>query len=290
MATYKTRKISIPTENDEIGYRFSLTRRRDEESYSFKQRLIHQSRNDVSHKTKDIGFFLNNSLGLFESGIFKIDRYKNGQGEDLFPFSYFEIDCNFFRIIENYYTKKEIRIEYRNFDTYQELMNEINSHSILECTALHNIDISKIGDVYSLKKQCNLFSISRAFRGSRFENIEDVENVVIFETSDKLYFENQTNSQEEINKGGDYYIDYKNGKVWNYSKMGGTYSCMHVEFPFYVKKQPIKINLGIDEGFEDFTKEDVEEVEGLTKKIKLKKNGILFYKELFRSSPGYWGI
>src|SRR6056300_1551583 len=172
MATYKTKKISIPTENDEIGYRFTIKRMKDESSYSFKERLIHQSRADISHKTKDVGFYLNNSLGFLESAIFKIDRYKNVQGEDLYPYSYFRIDSKYFRIIKNFHTEEEIKIEYRGFDTYQDLMNEINSHSILECSSLHNIDINIIGDVYSLKKQTNEKVTSGIFTRSRFENLE----------------------------------------------------------------------------------------------------------------------
>jgi len=290
MATYKTKKISIPTENDEIGYRFTIKRMKDESSYSFKERLIHQSRADISHKTKDVGFYLNNSLGFLESAIFKIDRYKNVQGEDLYPYSYFRIDSKYFRIIKNFHTEEEIKIEYRGFDTYQDLMNEINSHSILECSSLHNIDINIIGDVYSLKKQTNEKVTSGIFTRSRFENLEDIENILIFEVANKLFFENQCNSPDEIDQGGDYYIDYKEGKVWNYSEMGSTYTCMHVEFPFYVKKQPVKINLGIDEGFEDLTKFEVEEAVGIKKKIGLTREGILFYRELFKSAPSYWGV
>ena len=290
MATYKTKKILIPTENDEIGYRYSLDRRIDESSYAFKERLIHQSRSNVSHKTKDIGFYLNNSLREFESGIFKIDRFKNNQGDDVYPFSYFNIDSKYFCIIKNYYTKEEIKIIYRDFDTYQDLINEINSHGVLECSTLHNVDVSKIGDTYSLKTQSNLFFTSRPFKGSRFENIEDVNNVLVFETGDKLYFENEVESPEAIEQGGDYYIDYKNGRVWNYSNMGSVYNCMYVEFPFHIKKQPIKINLGIDKGFEDLTKFEIEERKGFKKKIGLTEEGILFYKELFKSSPSYWGI
>ena len=84
-----------------------------------------------------------------ESGIFKIDRKKNSNGEDLYPFSYFEIDSVYFRIVKNLFEKDEVLIKYREFDTYRELIENINSYNILECEYLYNIDVDIIGDTYS---------------------------------------------------------------------------------------------------------------------------------------------
>ena len=37
--------------------------------------------------------------------------------------------------------QKKIKIVYRDFDTYQDLINEINSYGVLECSTLHNVDV-----------------------------------------------------------------------------------------------------------------------------------------------------
>ena len=86
MATYKSKKFIYATENDEIGFKYSLSRSKNEKIHDYKKRLIHQSRKGISQSIKDIGFYLNNSLQKLESGIFKIDRKKNSNGEDLILF------------------------------------------------------------------------------------------------------------------------------------------------------------------------------------------------------------
>ena len=76
-------------------------------------------------------------------------------------------------------------------------------------------------------------------------------------------------------------MDYKNGKLWNYSEMSETIQYSFANFPYVVKKQPVKINPGIDKSFRHLTQETIEEEKGNEKRIVLNENGCIFYKELF---------
>ena len=196
MATYKSKKFIYATENDEIGFKYSLSRSKNEKIHDYKKRLIHQSRKGISQSIKDIGFYLNNSLQKLESGIFKIDRKKNSNGEDLYPFSYFEIDSVYFRIVKNLFEKDEVLIKYREFDTYRELIENINSYNILECEYLYNIDVDIIGDTYSLKIQTNLSRNEERLTDSKFFNLsaKNILEVLFFNTTifqhEKRSFEN----------------------------------------------------------------------------------------------------
>lgn len=290
MATYKMDEFLFDNEIDSIGAKYSLRRISNEEMKDYSDRLYYQSKRPISQHISDIGFYLNNAVGLLETAIFKIDLKLDQSGQPIYPYAFIKIDSYFLHIIEDYFEDKIISIPYREFDTFDDLILEINSYGILDCSTIHNVDTSIHKDTYSLKIQTNL-----TFGTYQYVNTSliDLGKSNIFEVFyDNQVFYNEVDSFEKVREGGDYYMDKLNGKIYlhksNFDRSGTVeYNC--ASFPYYVMKQPLKINLGTDDSFLHLVKDEIEEKSGEKKRCHVNSKGWRFYNSLLNSSPTYWG-
>lgn len=291
MAMYKMSKRLFDNEIDTLATKYSLRRIKDESIDTYTDRIYYQTKNPISQHISDIGFYLNNTLGLTETAIFKIDLRVDQTGEPLYPFAYFEVDSYYFHIIkDNFEPEDKISIAYREFDTFNDLFTEINSYKILDCSTLHNIDMDIYKDTYSLKVQTNKNFADVHFHDAivnlPHKNILEVLNYSTLLT-------NEVEDFKDIKGPNDYFFDRRNGKIFMFPKdkvlNTGEMHYSFVKYPFYLKKQPIKISLGKDPSFLNLVKEDIEERRGEVVKKHITSKGWSFYNPLLNSSPIYWG-
>lgn len=286
MATYKSRQINFFNEVDEIGSKYSLARLSGETVESFEDRVMYQCRASHTAKIEDIGSYINNCLGRLEQPMLEIVRTLDSNGNELYPHSYIKIDSYYIIIIEDAFEEKEVRFEYRKCLDFSEIKDYINSTGIFTCSAVDGADIDEYDSAYKLKCESNLHYEYHNFVQKKVTEVEK-KNIIYFDLNinEKVY--NKVDSFEEVEREGDYYIDTKRGKLAFFEEVSGSVIFGYADFPFYLKKQNVKISSCREESFNHLIKEDIIE-EGKVKKIKLNQRGVEFYNDLFKSFSNHW--
>jgi len=288
MSEYKTRKINFFNEIDEIGSKYSLTRLRGEDTASFQERIMHQCRSGMSAKIEDIGSFLNNSLGLTEAPMLEIKKAKDANGEELYPYSCIRIDACDLIIVKDVFKEEELKFKYRDSLDFSEIKQYINSTGVFDCIEVYGANINEYDSAYKLKCETNLKYKDVAFVEKKKVDT-GIENIMYFDLNLNERAYNKVDTFEEVVEEGDYCFNRLNGELLFFDKTTASLSVGYADFPFFLKKQNIKISSCKDESFNSLIKNNIVENEK-QKRIELNEKGIEFYNELFKSFSNHWDV
>ena len=287
MASYYSRKRNFYNEKDEMGSHYSLVRLRNESTEDFEDRVRYQCRSEVGVDIESITSFMNNSIGYPEEIKLKIEKTKNNSGQDAYPFSYFEIDSVYFVIVKNFQTGESVKINYRELSTFRELLVAINNEGTFTALEIDGVSIDETNEAYMLKCESNLKHAERFFSESKYFQVPE-ENILSFSVTSANNFFNEVESFEDIKEEGDYYLNEEEGRVFSYDESSGNAKYFFAEFPYYLKKQLIKVSKCSESSFEEIIKTNVTE-DLNTKRIKPNEKGSRFYNKLLNESSSYWG-
>lgn len=288
MARYDNKKINFFNEKDEMGAKYSLVRLEGESVSSFEERVMYQCREESSIKMENSSSFLNNFLGFPEERMLEIERVKDSNGADVYPYSFLEIDSFYLTIVKDFFTGESIKLKYRELSAFSEIDSWINSSGVLVSKGIFGVDLTIEGEAYKLKCEKNLRYDEYIFTERKSIDIE-VENIVEFNLELESGIYNEVDTINDIQELGDYYLNEKQGKACFYEETEGHIHYSYCEFPFFLKKQHIKISSCREESFNEIIKEEIQE-NGLTKRIKLNETGAKFYNEVFKSFCNHWDV
>ena len=235
MSEYKTRKINFFNEVDEIGAKYSLIRLPNEDVASFEERIMHQCRAGVSAKIEDIGLFLNNSLGLTEEPMLEVNRVKDSNGRDVYPYSYMKIDSYYLTVVKDIFSGEELKLEYRKTLNFSEIKNYINSTGVFDCIEVFGADINEYNTGYKLKCESNLKYQNINFVEKKMVGTE-INNIIHFDLNINEVSYNKVDTFEEVREEGDYCVNKSDGKLLFFDSTTGDVEVGYADFPFILKK------------------------------------------------------
>lgn len=287
MGNYFSKRKNFYNEKDEMGSHYSLVRLKNETAEDFEDRVRYQCKSEVGVDLGSISSFMNNSIGYPEEMKIKIERTKDSSGEDAYPFSYFEIDSMYFRIIKNFQTGESVEINYRSLFTFRDILIAINNEGTFTAIEMDGIDLDKANEAYMLKCETNLKHKETFFSETKFFQVPEKNILSLYVAQGENLF-NEVESFGDLKEEGDYHVDEKSGAIFSYEKITGNAKYFYAELPFYLKKQLIKVSKCSEKSFEEIIKDNI--IEDLSvKRIKPNEKGSRFYNELLNKSSTYWG-
>ena len=305
MAKYTPEKARVGISLDEVGIQLGMQRLPEESTDDYRKRLALQTENKPGVSESDFIDCISRSVGLFEERIFEIDLVLDGNGKPLAPAPRVEVTSSFLRVWSNYgTTPPELEIDiYNRGEGYhlEGVYDKLNALSFITVIALEDPPADdadsykykrswflKCGDTDRLEHNYKVvYGRMNNFYNEDLTTRKYIHNCLF---SSEEIFGDEKSSYEDIEKEGDYYIDYTNGIVFSYSTAMGLISYEYREFPYTLKTQPVKVISLYDPDIDHIRKDYlISDSSGAEARLKLNSYGAKVTNSILKAYPLQWG-
>lgn len=292
MTIYQSNELLIPTGLDELGFKFSLKRLKNESLSSYRLRLLEEAKDPSGATQFDYARTVSRQLGFLKKPLFSIDVIKDVNGIPFAANPYIEVLSDKI-ILYSDYNSNEIDMEIdftKRGEGYfiGEVFDTINTSTYFQPENSNVLDYE-----FLLSKNIlfchNLGYVEREpLLQSRSNKLQNNVIADFFADASPLFLA-EKNSAAFVNADGDYYIDKLNGVIFTYNNQYGFCNYTYYKIPFTLYYAPVRFLPFNDPSFFLRSKDVLIDDNGQESKEVLNSYGAEKINSLLKMHPLSWG-
>lgn len=292
MTVYQPSELLIPTGLDELGFKFSLKRLKNESLASYRLRLLEEAKDPSGPTQLDYARTVSRQLGFLKQPLFDIDVIKDVNGIPFAANPYIEVLSDKIILYSDYNNNTidmEIDLTKRGEGYFiGEVFDTINTSTYFQPGNASSFDYEFARSTKILYSH-NLRYVERELlletKSSKLQNTYIAD---FFADASPLFLE-EKNSAALVNTEGDYYIDNLNGVLFTYSNQYGFCNYTYYKIPFTLYYAPVRFLPFNDPSFFLRSKDVLIDDNGQESKEVLNSYGAEKINSLLKMHPLSWG-